>query len=168
MMLYPSPATTWQLMYSWNRHEKVMTEINCPNNNGIARPPCLSQSVCSSRKDSGGGVSQPITPSTALKYIHHSLALAKIIMQSPPTITPTIQEPSSQQWQWENMCTFHSSNLLWPSKEWKSQTWMESGLPLIWTMLYPPPVEGRLQTYAWTGHLENYMPWKIGQTGMTA
>jgi len=89
-------------------------------------------------------------------------------MQIPPAITPIAQDPSPQQRQWELMCTFHSSTLLWPSKEWKSQTWMEGGSPLIWTMLYPPPTEGQLQTYMWTGYLENYMPWKIGQTGVTA
>jgi len=27
----------------------------------------------------------------------------------------------------------------------------------------PPSVKARLQTYAWNGHLENFMPWTIGR-----
>jgi len=65
------------------------------------------------------------------------------------------------------MWAFYSSFLLWPSEEWRSQLSTEGSSPLIWTMLHPPLAEAWLQTYAWTGHLENYMPWSNGQTDTT-
>jgi len=56
----------------------------------------------------------------------------------------------------------YSSLLLWPAQD---PTQMTGGSPIIWTMLHPPSVATRrLQTYAWNGHMENFMPWTIGQT----
>jgi len=139
-----------------------MPEIDCINNLVTAGPPCLSQGKWSSRNDSSSLL--PKVP-MALDYICRLPALAKTTQTSPDT-TPILQETSLQQ-QWEHMCAFHSSILLWPFEEWKCKNWMEGDLPLIWTMLHPPSAETRLQTYVWTGHLENYMPWSNGQTDTT-
>jgi len=65
------------------------------------------------------------------------------------------------------MRAFHSSILLWLFEEWKRKNRTEGDSPLIWTMLHSPSVEAKLQTYAWTGHLKNYMPWSNGQTDTT-
>jgi len=62
------------------------------------------------------------------------------------------------------MQRFYSSLLLWPAQEGHNPTQMAGGSPIIWTMLHPPSVATRLQTYAWNGHMENFMPWTIGQT----
>ncbi len=59
---------------------------------------------------------------------------------------------------------FYSSIPLWPTQEGHNMTQMEGGSPIIWTMLHPPSVEVHLQTYAWKGHSDNFMPWTIGQT----
>jgi len=61
------------------------------------------------------------------------------------------------------MRAFHSNTLLWPTQERIGQTQVEGGSPLIWTTLHPPLADTRLQTYAWNGHLANYMPWTIDQ-----
>jgi len=41
---------------------------------------------------------------------------------------------------------------------------MEGSSPLVCTMLYPPVEVAWLQTYAWNGHLENFMLWNNGHT----
>jgi len=133
-----------------------MPGIDCLNNLVTAGPPCLSQGKWNSRKAPVGSSLLTTVP-TALDYIRQRLALAKTIMWTSPDTTPILQETPSQQ-QWEHMHAFHLSTLLWLSEEWKSQTQMEGDSPLIWTMLHPPSAEVRLQTYAWTGHLKNYMP----------
>jgi len=164
-MLYPFPASTQLSTYSWTRQWEETPGIDCSTNHVTARPPCLFQGMWNSRHTAGGD-SSPIYR-TALNYIRQPPARAKTIRQTPLATTPTLQDPSQQR-QWEHMRAFHSSTRLWPSKERKSQTWMDGGSPLIWTTLYSPSAEGRLQTYAWTGYLENYMPWRIGQSGATA
>jgi len=68
----------------------------------------------------------------------------------------------SPQRQWERMRVFHSRKLLWPTMERTGQTQVAGGSPLTWTTLYPPLTDVRLETYAWNGHLANYMPWTIG------
>jgi len=166
MLSYPPPATTWLLTYSWTGHGAAMPWIGYLNNHATAGPPCLSQGKWNSMNNSSWA-SPPTTANDSLSDIHRLPALAKTIMWTPPDTTPILLEPSSHQRQWEHMRAFHSSTLLWPSKEWKSQTQMEGGLPLIWTMLHPPSAEAKLLTYAWTGLLENYLPWRIGQTGVT-
>jgi len=81
----------------------------------------------------------------------------------------TTQQLSKEPWQnatassatrklWEHMQTFYSSFKLWPSTEWPNSTWMEGGSLTVWTMLYPPMETTQLQTYAWDGHLENFIP----------
>jgi len=140
--------------------------IDCPNNHATAGPLRLSQGKGNSRKDSSCA-SSSTTVNTALRCVCWLPALAQTIIWPPPDTTLLLQE-SSHQWQWDHMCVFHSSTLLWPSREWNSQTRMEGGLPLIWTMVHPPSAEAWLQTYAWNGHLENYMPWRIGHTEVTA
>jgi len=37
----------------------------------------------------------------------------------------------------------------------------EGDSPLLWTMLYPPLEIARLKTYAWDGHLDNFLPWTV-------
>jgi len=65
------------------------------------------------------------------------------VPMSPDTIT-----------QWEDMREF-SSNLLWPSLDQDNLMETNGESPLVWTMLHPPFVETRLQSFAWMGHLEN-------------
>jgi len=43
---------------------------------------------------------------------------------------------------------------------------VEGGSPLVWTTLYPPLETARLQTYAWDGHLSNFMPWTARETDL--
>jgi len=57
---------------------------------------------------------------------------------------------------WEQMWVFYSSFQLWPSAV---RPGVEGGSPLVWMTLYPPLETVRLQTYAWDGHLSNFMPW---------
>jgi len=138
-----------------------MPESNCTNNPVTAL--CLSQSKWSSRN---GGSSSLTTVPMALDCIRRLPAMAKTTTRKPRDTTPISKETSLQQ-QWEHMRAFHSSILLWPFEEWKCKNWMEGDSPLIWTMLHSPSAEVRLQTYTWTGHLENYMPWSDGQTDAT-
>jgi len=165
MMFYPPTAATWLSTYSWTGHRAVLPEIDYLNNYSTTGPPCPSQGKWNSWHDSSWARS-PITANNSLHDTHQLQALVKNTAWIDPEITPIFPTPPQQQ-QWEHMRAFHSSNLLWPSEEGKSQQ-MDGGLPLIWTMLYPPAADMQCLTYTWTGHLENYMPWKIGQTGATS
>jgi len=142
-----------------------MLEIDDLHNHTTTGPPCLSQGKWNFRYDHSW-VSSPSTANNPLSDIHRLPALAKNIVRTTQDTTPIFLTPLSPQQQWEHMQAFHSCTLLWPSEEGKCQQ-LEGGSPLIWIMLHPPSVDGPLLTYAWTGHLENYMPWKIGQTGAT-
>jgi len=141
-----------------------MPEIDCYNNSATAHLPFLSQGMWHSFTDSYWSF-LPTKVNNLLGYTHQLPALAKTNTQPPLDIMPKLPEPSSSKEQWENMCEFHSGTLLWPSQETQGQTWTEGSSPLIWTMLYPPSAEAWHQTYAWNGHLDNYMPWNVKQTG---
>jgi len=73
-------------------------------------------------------------------------------------------EPAADKRQWEQMQIFYSSICLWPVTEWCNSIKIEGDSPLIWTSLHPPVDDKWLTTYAWEGHLENFMLWTQGQT----
>ncbi len=76
------------------------------------------------------------------------------LSQEPPQRT-TIHDIQ----QWEQMQAFHLSSHLWPALVRPNPAGKEGHSPLVWTTLYPPLDTARLQTYAWDGHLDNFMPW---------
>ncbi len=78
--------------------------------------------------------------------------------------SPNHPEPTADKKQWEHMRIFYSSLRLWPVMERRNSIGIEGDSPLIWTSLHPPADDKRLTTYAWEGHLENFMPWTQGQT----
>jgi len=65
--------------------------------------------------------------------------------------------------QWEEMHAFSCRSQLWPSLE---RLKMEGRSPLVWTTIYPPLTTTWLQTYAWDGHLDNFMPWSASNPNL--
>jgi len=107
-----------------------------PHNPVTERLPFLAQSRWNSRADASWA-NLP-TLANLLTHTHWLSAQATTKTQPSPETTQNLQQSLPPQWQWENMWAFHSSKLLWPTKERTSQTQVEGGLPLIWTMLHPP------------------------------
>jgi len=123
--------------------------------------PLLSQAQWQKRKESAG--SMQIQTNNPHGNLHQLQRVLSGNCPSPAT-TKTYPEPSADTRLWECMLAFHSSNHLWPAMEPHNSTWIEGDSPIIWTMLHPPADDGRLPTYAWNGHLDNFMPWSQGQT----
>jgi len=163
LMLHLLSTTTWLQTYAWTGHWATMPGIDCPKDHLTERSPILSQAKWNYQTESVWA-SPLTTANNSPSYIHWLPALAKTITWPSLETPQTIQEPLPLQRQWKHMQVFHSSTLLWPTKEWNNPTQMEDSLPLIWTMLHPPSAEAWLQTYAWNGHLDNYMPRTIGHT----
>ncbi len=156
-MFYPLSEATRILTYAWNGHGDATSGTDGSHNPVTERLPCLAQSRWNSRADAGWTNSPPLA--NLLRRTRRPSAQAT----TRPSLetTQNLQQPSPPQWQWENMRAFHSSKLLWPTKERTSQTQVDGGSPLIWTTLLPHQTDVRLQTYAWNGYLANYMPWKL-------
>jgi len=151
MMKYSSSAATWLSTYTWMECcSHTPTKIDHPM--AKARPTSLSQAKWNHRKEA---VDHSPNHTSQLKA-------GKSILRSPPDTPQNIQETASPWTQWEQMQMFYSSICLWPAQEGHNPTQMEGGSPILWTMLHPPSAKARLQTYAWNGHLENFMPWTIG------
>ncbi len=162
MMLSPPPATTRLPMYSWTGHGAVLPEIDGSNNPVTVRLSYFSQGMWNLKKD--WWVSPPTTLTNQLRSTRQHPAPAKTILRIFPDETPICQEPLATMQNWELMRAFYSGIHLWLTDAQKSLIGMEGDSPLIWTVLHPPAAFGRLQTYAWAGHLDNYMPWSPDQT----
>ena len=121
----------------------------------------LSQSQWHKRKESAG--SMQIQINNPHGNIHQ---LQRVLSSNCPSLatTKTYPEPSADMRLWKHMWAFHLSNHLWPAMEPHNSTWIEGDSPIIWTMLHPPADDECLPTYAWNGHLDNFMPWSQGQT----
>ncbi len=163
-MFHPIAGTTQLLTYTWIEYEANTPEINCDNNSATARLPFLSQGKWHSSTDSYWS-RLPTNVNNLLGFTNQLPTMAKTNTWPSLDIMLKLPEPSSSKEQWENMREFHLSTLLWPSQERQGQTKMEGNSPLIWTVLYPPLAEALCQTYTWNGHLDNYMPWNVKQTG---
>jgi len=157
-MKYPSSAPTWLSTYAWMECcSHTLSGID--HSTATARPTPLSQAKWNHRKDIWV---RPLNiVENAPNHTHRRKAGKSVPWFSPDT-PQNIKEPASPWTQWEQMQIFYSSILLWPAQDGHNPTQMEGSSPILWTMLHPPSVEARLQTYAWNGHLENFMPWTIG------
>jgi len=163
-MLTYSPAATRLQTYAWIEN----WEHPLPGKDGIiddatATTHLLSQAKREKRKKSAGYMQQgrPDNPHCHTSQTHARAPPRNCSSSVKPKIYP---ESAAAQRQWENMRKFHSSVHLWPSTELINSAWTEGGSPLIWSMLHPPADSERLTTYAWDGHLDNFLPWTQGQT----
>jgi len=161
-VLRPPPAMTRLPTYSWTGHGAVLPEIDGSNNPVTVGLSNFSQGMWNLKDD--GWVSPPTTFTNRLRYTCQHPAPTKTILQIFPDETPICQEPLATVQNWALMRAFYSGIHLWPTDAQKSKIGMEGGSPLIWTVLRPPAAFEWLQTYAWAGHLDNYMPWSPDQT----
>jgi len=123
-----------------------------------ATTPFLPQAQWHKRKESAGSMQVQNNPHGNFRPLQRVLS-----GNGPSPATPkTYPEPSADTRLWERMRAFHSSKILWPAMESHNSTWIDGDSPIIWTMLHPADDE-RLSTYAWNGHLDNFMPWSQGQ-----
>jgi len=147
-MKYPSSAPTWLSTYAWMECcSHTLSGID--RSTATARSTSLSQATWNHRNNVW------VRP------------LNKVENAPNHTRRRNITEPASPWTQWEQMRIFYSSIPLWPAQDGHNPTQMEGGSPILWTMLHPPSVKARLQTYAWNGHLEKFMPWTIGSINGT-
>jgi len=156
-MFHP-PSDARLPTYSWLRHWDFPPEIDSPSHPETGSSSFLSQSRWQDRTD----------PSRASNTSTRLLRYVRRLSTSPkpqPMSSQKIIDDSQQDW--EQMRAFHSSNPVWPAQERLGSTPVQGGSPLLWTTLIPSPVNQRLQTYAWNGHLENFLPWSEGQEGAT-
>jgi len=146
--------------YAWNDVEIPTFEPAGLKDHVTASRPHLSQANWNRRE--ANWLMPSVWAATLSSYVHRLQASPKTTKRLSPDTLRDNQKTSKRQW--ERMQAFYSSMSLWPSKEQHNSSELEGGSPLLWTMLHPPMAETRVKTYAWDGHLDNFMPWKACQT----
>jgi len=165
-MFCPFAATPRLSTYSWIESERNPPGIECDTDSAMACAHSISNGMWNRATDLDQ-VRLSIRGNKPLGYNGRPTATAITTTRAPPVIMQQRRMTLSTQEQWEHMRAFHLKNSLWPSKERQSHSQMDGGSPLIWTVFHPPLAEERCQTYAWNGHLDNYMPWVVGHKGGT-
>ncbi len=157
-MLHRTSDTRLQT-YAWNDGEIPTFEPAGLTDHVTASRPHPSQANQNRRE--ADWLMPSVRAATLSSYIHRLQASPKTTKRLAPDTLRDNHETSKRQW--ERMRAFYSSMSLWPSKEQHNSSALEGGSPLLWTMLHPSMADTWVKTYAWDGHLDNFMPWKACQ-----
>jgi len=157
-MSMPSLDTAWRRTYAWTEERKFQSVAP----SAPVHLPRLSLAMWNHRL----GPNQTNWTKGAEYWDHarrsqkRQAKLAHSMPQSSPE-HPQSWQTSPDTQQWEKKRAFHSSYRLWPAMVQPNPVRAEGESPLIWTTLHPPLATVRLQTYAWDGHLDYFMPWNM-------